>query len=732
MIKSLILSVVLLLTVKVVYSSEKINFDILCELKSEQGNCRIHKGKAAFTTINKVKITSRQDPKYCRDDECWWIAKISDNSLKVGANHVKFEVATVTKSKSIKVKQRLSFYLRDKKVKEITTKRKGRALDRRQWSWDMSLEEISPKLARQVDDFEREIYFAKEGIYNKLYDINSEIERLSREEQEATAALNKAFNAIASNITENFNVDDLRKLNVDLQRFESLRQRKQSLVKNTRLFQANKALRDDYVTQRAAEIDEKLREYGLRLELAFDKHDLDLKLIEIAPEEMKTRYGIEVSTQILEISKRIDQAIIDKNYSDLRATLDDWIDLKGFLIEFISSKKTILGDKVLVVEDFAQISAKINKLIDKDRWYNPNQFSPNSKALVDQLIANQVESANALKQNMQFGSLAAGAQPEFEKALSKLNDFKNKNIVISGDYLFDEKRREIKREIIKNSITELNSAYGSFKPLNSLVLLGNFLNTAGEMMELGLGFVPYLSAGKDFYEAYSGESIRGIKLDSLSRAISVVGVVAAIALGPIGSSKVAKEMTSKGFHWLKSFSKRFEANHLKIGLKETELAESIFKRARDLGVDTKQGLKYYSRVHSVLETLPAGLKVHRIRPGTSPKIAIIGKDMEGNVLPASRYLKEKGIEVEVFQDEELWKEFRGEVTAFRRKVDDTRAHLPVDKVIKTRFYSANKKWAEKLVSEGYMVLDFGPSNKTSKLGEFYKIELLTLFNDIKD
>jgi hypothetical protein len=137
----------------------------------------------------------------------------------------------------------------------------------------------------------------------------------------------------------------------------------------------------------------------------------------------------------------------------------------------------------------------------------------------------------------------------------------------------------------------------------------------------------------------------------------------------------------------------------------------------------------------------SGILIKQIRKGNNGKIAIIGRKMSGHVEKVGTALKEENLSVELFnefyQQDKLF-QLDGQTYSWKQIVDDfannSKKYLTNEKgyiidseIPKTLMYKANKEWAEKLVKEGYEIIDVGyPSGVTSQ-SVFYNMELEIIF-----
>ena len=171
------------------------------------------------------------------------------------------------------------------------------------------------------------------------------------------------------------------------------------------------------------------------------------------------------------------------------------------------------------------------------------------------------------------------------------------------------------------------------------------------------------------------------------------------------------------------------------GKKFTEIfshVKNILRAARDLRLKTKAGIKIYAKLYKVLEDLPNGLRVKRVREGVdSTKIAVIGRKMPGVVDDTVEHLGKSDIHADKFVwTDKVAKNFKKRVSEYQREVGDPTARLPFDEVKKTMAYAENKAWIKERVQKGYTILDMGDplnSNASEGLSAFYELEKIVVF-----
>ena len=130
----------------------------------------------------------------------------------------------------------------------------------------------------------------------------------------------------------------------------------------------------------------------------------------------------------------------------------------------------------------------------------------------------------------------------------------------------------------------------------------------------------------------------------------------------------------------------------------------------------------------VAKSLPEGVRVRRVLPGRSDKVAIIGRGMEdvpgieGSLSQAARHLEGSGVRVEKFLQQDMYDEAAEALV--KKHGQRFSQKLFKDKKV----YKENIKWAEKIRDENYLVLDFG-ARGTKERSIFYDTELSIIFNE---
>ncbi|SFV33716.1 hypothetical protein [Thermoflavifilum thermophilum] len=99
---------------------------------------------------------------------------------------------------------------------------------------------------------------------------------------------------------------------------------------------------------------------------------------------------------------------------------------------------------------------------------------------------------------------------------------------------------------------------------------------------------------------------------------------------------------------------------------------------------------------------------HVSGPGEFKKFAVIGENFDKKVMPFANKLKEKGLEVEVFQpSKEALEGWRKLLKEYDGK------QIPDQVVREQKIFKENVIWREKIQKEGYDILSTGGSGKST-------------------
>tara|TARA_R100001369_G_scaffold85719_2_gene119617 strand:+ start:8148 stop:12224 length:4077 start_codon:yes stop_codon:yes gene_type:complete len=130
------------------------------------------------------------------------------------------------------------------------------------------------------------------------------------------------------------------------------------------------------------------------------------------------------------------------------------------------------------------------------------------------------------------------------------------------------------------------------------------------------------------------------------------------------------------------------------------------------------------------------IAIKNIRQGTNGKYALIGRSMGNETTNGLRNIYEelfnnRNLNVEIFDSSSLsgdWKvNFDTALAEFARKTDNWTKRLSNLELIQLKMYHLNKDWAQKLVDEGYTVLNMGDFNNLG-FSVFYAMEKNIIFN----
>jgi uncharacterized Zn-binding protein involved in type VI secretion len=120
-----------------------------------------------------------------------------------------------------------------------------------------------------------------------------------------------------------------------------------------------------------------------------------------------------------------------------------------------------------------------------------------------------------------------------------------------------------------------------------------------------------------------------------------------------------------------------------------------------------------------------GVKADRILPGTSGKVAVIGRSMANAVGPYTDGLQ-KQCPVETFSGDKISPAAQAEWKNLKKQYAPD--PIPKDAVQKSQMFKENQAWAKKLTDQGYTVVDVdNPTNESAS--PFYDMEKQTIFGD---
>jgi len=118
-----------------------------------------------------------------------------------------------------------------------------------------------------------------------------------------------------------------------------------------------------------------------------------------------------------------------------------------------------------------------------------------------------------------------------------------------------------------------------------------------------------------------------------------------------------------------------------------------FGRMYKLERAAEKSLKVNKAILEVAKEMGIEAK-HLTGPGTYKKVAVIGRDMEKRIKPFAEKLREKGVEVEVFQpSKEAIQEWMKLLDEYKGKI------IPDNIVYETKIFKENVMWREKLQKE---------------------------------
>ena len=118
-----------------------------------------------------------------------------------------------------------------------------------------------------------------------------------------------------------------------------------------------------------------------------------------------------------------------------------------------------------------------------------------------------------------------------------------------------------------------------------------------------------------------------------------------------------------------------------------------------------------------------GVKAARVRPGSDTKVAVVGRNMEA-VEKYAKGLEREGYRPELFTGDKISTVAKDD---FANLISDYAPNrVPDSEIRKSLIFRENEAWAQKLVNEGYTVVDIG--NPTQRgLSPFYEMKKGILF-----
>jgi len=137
----------------------------------------------------------------------------------------------------------------------------------------------------------------------------------------------------------------------------------------------------------------------------------------------------------------------------------------------------------------------------------------------------------------------------------------------------------------------------------------------------------------------------------------------------------------------------------------------------------------------------AGKSIQNIRYGTNGKIAVIGRKMSDHVETVGSSLSSTGRDVELFNSQYqstktftikgqnyTWAEIENDFLNLNNQYEvEPSGWIKSTELPKTLMYQANEIWANKLISEGYTVIDIGFPPGVTTPSSFYSMEISTIF-----
>jgi hypothetical protein len=118
-----------------------------------------------------------------------------------------------------------------------------------------------------------------------------------------------------------------------------------------------------------------------------------------------------------------------------------------------------------------------------------------------------------------------------------------------------------------------------------------------------------------------------------------------------------------------------------------------------------------------------GVEADRVLAGSSDRIAVIGRSMSDAVEPYAEGLQEEGYNVETFSNSQISRSAQDEWESLKELYG---GRIPEDVIPETQMFQENEAWAQKLVDEGYTVVDVDNPGEQGA-SQFYEMEKTTIF-----
>jgi hypothetical protein len=170
-----------------------------------------------------------------------------------------------------------------------------------------------------------------------------------------------------------------------------------------------------------------------------------------------------------------------------------------------------------------------------------------------------------------------------------------------------------------------------------------------------------------------------------------------------------------------------------------------------LSGDKREFLKRFKALVSVFKAgdVIIGRVIQKVRPGTNGRIAVIGRQMDGHVNEIVNDLQNQGKQVEAFSEafqrniafdidgqKYSWQQIKDDFANPINPITGQRKYTAINQVgwiadsdiPNTLIFKANQQWANKLITEGFEIIDMGyPPGKNLGPSLFYNMELSIIF-----
>ncbi|MDM8161514.1 hypothetical protein QUH73_16960 [Labilibaculum sp. K2S] len=173
---------------------------------------------------------------------------------------------------------------------------------------------------------------------------------------------------------------------------------------------------------------------------------------------------------------------------------------------------------------------------------------------------------------------------------------------------------------------------------------------------------------------------------------------------------------------------------------EAKRLDDLIAKSDEVLVKRGVGAAYAGSVFKVGDNI-AGKIIVQVKAGINGKIAVIGRKMDGHVNEAINSLQSQGKQVEAFNDvfqsgksfnidgaNYSWQEIVDDFGNINGKYSTNSDGWIIDEELpNTLMYKANQKWVQKLLDDGYEIIDIGYPINNNTPSVFYNMELNVIF-----